>query len=196
MTLLCFGGSFNPIHNGHLLVARAVAEAGRFDGVLLIPSAQPPHKAAAADLAAPQERAELCQAVSHADSFFQVDERELRRSGPSYTIETANEFIREGWTSVNWLVGADQLQILPKWHLFDQLLKQVTFWIAQRPGYRIDWDALPASMRRLQQQVVTAPLMEISATDIRQRIKAGRSIRYLVPEVVERRIAERRLYKD
>jgi len=156
MALLCFGGSFNPIHNGHLVVARAVAEVGRFDGVLLIPSAQPPHKPDSADLAAPRERAALCQAVSNADPFFQVDTRELRRSGPSYTIDTAAEFIAEGWPAVNWMIGADQVQILPKWRRYDDLLKQVTFWIARRPGYVIDWDSLPASMRRLSQRGYSA----------------------------------------
>ena len=143
-----------------------------------------------------RRRAALCQAVSAGDPFFQVDDRELRRSGPSYTIDTASEFAREGWPAVNWLIGGDQVQVLPRWRRFDELLKQVTFWIARRPGFEIDWNTLPPAMRHLSQQVVTAPLLEISATDIRRRIKAGLSIRYLVPETVERQIVARRLYRD
>ncbi|MEZ0263887.1 MAG: nicotinate (nicotinamide) nucleotide adenylyltransferase [Phycisphaerae bacterium] len=194
MTRLCYGGSFNPIHHGHLLVARAIAEAGNFDRVVLIPSAQPPHKPAAADLALPHERLALCQAVSDADPLFEASDIELRRSGPSYTIDTAREFRQSGWPDVHWLIGADMLQILPKWHRYEQLLKEVTFWIARRPGYEIDWQTLPPAVQALRERVVTAPLIEMSATQVRERVRRGQSIKYLVPEVVERRILDRRLY--
>jgi nicotinate-nucleotide adenylyltransferase len=194
MTRLCYGGSFNPIHNGHLLVARAIAEAGGFDRVTLIPSAQPPHKPASADLALPSTRLELCQLVSDADPLFEVSDIEFRRSGPSYTIQTAREFRQSGWPEVHWLIGADMLQILPTWHLYEQLLKEVTFWIARRPGYEIDWATLPASVQPLRDRVVTAPLVEISATQVRERARRGQSIKYLVPDVVERAILDRRLY--
>ena len=194
MTQLCFGGSFNPLHIGHLLVARSVAESRNFQQVLLIPSAQPPHKAITYELAKSCHRLGMCQAVSHADPLFEVEPIELARTGPSYTIDTAREFARRGWGRVSWLIGADMLRILPKWHKPDELLREVDFVIARRPGSVIDWDALPAKFRVLRANVVDAPLIDISATEIRQRVRAGRPIRYLVPAEVEQYIRENHLY--
>jgi nicotinate-nucleotide adenylyltransferase len=126
--------------------------------------------------------------------MFETDALELERSGPSYTIETAMEFKGRGEEAVHWLIGADMVQILPKWHRPLDLLKHVTFWIAQRPGYAIDWGALPEAFQGLRSQVVEAPLLEISATAIRARVRAGRSLRYLVTPEVERYIFEHGLY--
>jgi nicotinate-nucleotide adenylyltransferase len=194
MTRLCFGGSFNPLHVGHLLIARAVAESRNFQQVVLIPSAQPPHKPTTYDLAESCHRLEMCQAVSHGDPLFQVESLELERTGPSYTIDTARELARRGWGRVSWLIGADMLQILPKWHKPQDLLREVDFVIARRPGSVIDWDALPPEFGVLQGNVVEAPLIEISATDIRRRVREGRPIRYLVPPEVERYIRDHHLY--
>jgi nicotinate-nucleotide adenylyltransferase len=194
MTKLCFGGSFNPLHVGHLLVARAVAESRNFQQIVLIPTALPPHKPTTYDLAESCHRLEMCQAVSHADPLFQVEPIELQRTGPSYTIETTREFARRGWGRVSWLIGADMLQILPKWHKPQELLREVDFVIARRPGSIIDWDALPAEFHVLQANVVDAPLIDVSATQIRERVRAGRSIRYLVPPEVEQYIREHHLY--
>jgi nicotinate-nucleotide adenylyltransferase len=194
MTKLCFGGSFNPLHVGHLLVARAVAESRNFQQVVLIPSAQPPHKATTYELAESCHRLRMCQAVSHADPLFQVEPIELDRSGPSYTIDTAREFARRGWDRVSWLIGADMLRILPKWHMAHDLLREVDFVVARRPGSVIEWDALPAEFHILRANVVDAPLIDVSATEIRRRVREGRSIRYLVPPEVERYIREHHLY--
>jgi len=194
MTKLCFGGSFNPVHAGHLLVARAVAEAAGFERVVLVPSASPPHKPAAADLADARHRAGMCQAVAACDPLFEVETLELDRSGPSYTIDTARELKRRGWTKVAWLIGADMVPLLPKWHKPHELLAEVELVIAHRPGHTIDWQNLPEPFRLLKRQVVPAPLIEISASTIRQRVAAGRSIRYLVPPEVEQYIADHRLY--
>ena len=136
----------------------------------------------------------MCQAVSHADSFFEVEPIELDRLGPSYTIDTARELAGRGWGRVSWLIGADMLQILPKWHQPHDLLREVDFVIARRPGSTIDWSALPVEFRHLEANVVDAPLVEISATEIRRRLTAGRSIRYMVPPEVEAYIREHGLY--
>jgi nicotinate-nucleotide adenylyltransferase len=195
MTKLCFGGSFNPLHVGHLLVARAIAEARNADQVVLIPSAQPPHKAVSADLAEAQHRLGMCQAVSQADPFFKTEPLELERAGPSYTIDTTRELTRRGWGRISWLIGADMLQILPKWHLPDDLLREVDFVIARRPGTPIDWPTLPPQFRSLSANVVDAPLIDVSATQIRQRVRDGKSIRYLVPPEVEAYIRKHHLYE-
>jgi nicotinate-nucleotide adenylyltransferase len=191
---LCFGGSFNPIHIGHLLVARAVAEEKKFAGVVLIPSAMPPHKQQTAEMAAATDRLEMCRRVAEDDPLFEVDDIELRRAGPSFTLETARELKRRGWPEVHWLIGADMLQFLPNWHEPMQLLREVGLWVVKRPGFDVDWSSMPSEFGALRSQVVTGPLVQMSASEIRDRVRRGLSIRYMVPPVVERYIAEHDLY--
>lgn len=194
MTKLCFGGSFNPLHVGHLLISRAVAEAAGYSKVVLIPTAMPPHKPEPADLAGACHRLAMCQAVATCDSLFEVEDLELHRTGPSYTLDTVRALKAKGWPEVHWLIGADMVEILPQWHRVSELLREVRFVIAQRPGHSIAWDRLPPEMQALRSQVVRTPLLEISASDVRRRVREGKSIRYLVPAEVERYIAEHRLY--
>src|SRR4051812_17449598 len=97
---LCFGGSFNPIHLGHLLCARAVAEKAGFARVVLFPSSLPPHKLGATELAGAEHRLEMCRRAVAGDPLFEVNDLEVRREGPSYTIETARELHRQGWHHV------------------------------------------------------------------------------------------------
>ena len=195
MRKLCFGGSFNPVHHAHLLCARAVAEAKGFARVVLIPSAVPPHKLQATGLAAPRDRLEMCRLAVAGDSLFEVDDVELRRDGPSYTIETARELRRRGWDHVAWLIGADMVSILPKWHQPLELLREVELVVMARPGWSFDWLALPEPYRALRHNVVEAPLVDVSATLIRKRLAAGRSVRYLTPDPVIDYIETNGLYR-
>lgn len=194
--ILCFGGSFNPIHHGHLITARAVAEAGGFTKVLLIPSSQPPHKRQNGDIANAEQRLTMCRLAVMGDVLFDVSDLELRRSGPSYTIDTVRELKRQGWPQVHWLMGADMVEILPKWHEPQALMAEAEFVVMARPGWTLDWEKIPPEFRKLQRNVVAAPLLQISATDIRQRVRAGRPIRYLVPEGVREYIEHNRLYAE
>lgn len=195
---LCFGGSFNPIHFGHLRCAQAAAIARGFDEVVFIPNAQPPHKPPSADFAPAQDRLAMARlAISTADPppLFTADDLELRRSGPSYTIDTVTELLSRGWPEVWWLIGADMLNYLPQWHRADDLVRQCHFLILQRPGVPLNWDALPAEMvTRLKDNVVPAPLVDTSSTVIRRRVRAGESIEGMTPEVVADYIASHRLY--
>ena len=195
MRKLCFGGSFNPVHHAHLLCARAVAEARGFERVVLIPSAVPPHKLQGTELAAPHHRLEMCRLAVAGDSLFEVDDIELRRDGPSYTIETARELRRRGWDQVAWLIGADMVSILPKWHQPLDLLREVELVVMARPGWSFDWDALPEPYQVLRERVVEAPLVDVSATLLRRRLAAGRSVRYLTPDPVRDYIEAHRLYR-
>src|SRR5687767_4671129 len=122
MRILCFGGTFNPIHHGHLITARAAAEASGFDRVLLIPSAQPPHRIEQKDLAPAQDRLTMCQLATRDVSLFSTSHMELRRSEPSYTLQTARELRREGYEEVFWLIVGDTVPQLPKWHQPDELM--------------------------------------------------------------------------
>lgn len=196
MRRLCFGGSFNPIHHGHLICARAVAEAGGFAKVLLIPSAQPPHKPFTGDLAAPADRLAMCRLAAMAQpDLFEVDDLELRRAGPSYTIQTVRELRARGWNQVDWLIGADMLRLLPQWHEPAALLREANLIIMARPGWSFDWASMPAAYRHLERQVRVAPLIEISATEIRRRAAAGMSIDYLTPPSVVEYIRCKGLYR-
>lgn len=197
MHRLCFGGSFNPIHTGHLICAQAVAEAARYERVVLIPSAQPPHKSADADLACPADRLAMCQlAAAQEPRLFEVSDIEIQRTGKSYTIDTVRQLKAHGWPEVHWLIGADMLAILPKWHQAEALIGEARLLIMARPGWRFDWAKLPAAFQHLQANVVSAPLIEISATDIRRRCAQGRSVRLLTPAPVADYIEQHHLYAE
>src|SRR2546426_1026238 len=104
MRTLFFGGSFNPIHYGHIRCASAAARAGGFEKVILIPSGQPAHKNPPVNLAAPRDRLQMCQLAVVDDNLFIVDDIEMRQPGPSYTIQTARELRRRGFNEINWLI--------------------------------------------------------------------------------------------
>jgi nicotinate-nucleotide adenylyltransferase len=194
MALLCFGGTFNPIHHGHLICARAVAEIALFDKILLIPTLIPPHKLSVANIAEPQHRLEMCRLAVNGDPLFEVSALELRRSGPSYTFDTVQELARQGHGKVHWLIGADMVPILPQWHRALELIEQLDFVIMTRPGWRFNWQSLPREFQRLQHNVVPTPLIDISSTDIRRRVQQGQSIDYLTPQEVQDYIQAHRLY--
>ncbi len=196
MTSLCFGGSFNPIHHGHLICARAAAEKAGFERVVLIPNSQSPHKLASSDWAGGEERLQMCRLATGGSELFEVEDLELRRSGPSYTIDTARELKRRGWETVHWLIGTDTLPLLPSWHEPDALLEEVQFVIVQRPGSPIDWAALPPKLQKLRNKLIDAPLMDISASDIRRRVAEGKSIDYLTPQPVIDYIRAKGLYRS
>jgi nicotinate-nucleotide adenylyltransferase len=191
---LCFGGSFNPIHNGHLDCSRAVAAKLGFDQVVLIPSRQPPHKPDQTDLASAKDRFAMCGLAVEGDQVFAVDAIEMRRSGPSFTIDTVREFRRRGWPSVSWLIGADMLNYLPKWHDPYALLAEVNFVVMARPGFEFDWKQLPEPFHKLQDNVVEAPQIDISSTEIRRRVASGEPIDGLTPPAVVRYIQSHGLY--
>jgi nicotinate-nucleotide adenylyltransferase len=195
MSTLCYGGSFNPIHFGHLRCAAAVAKEKGFDRVLLIPSGHPPHKNADLQLASAKDRLEMCRLAAKDDPLFAVDDLEIRRSTPSYTIDTARQLRQRGWKEINWLIGADMLNDLPNWHQPAALLREVNFVVMARPGYEFDWDKLPAEFQVLRTQLVSAPHIDVSATDIRRRIAVGQSIHGLLPNVVEDYIRRKGLYR-
>ena len=214
MRRLCFGGSFNPIHCGHIACAAAVGKRLAFDQVVLIPSARPTHKPNAANLAAAADRIAMCRLAATNEEgknrytrdgravelAFAVDEIETRRAGPSFTIDTVRELKSRGWgegprQTIHWLIGADMLNFLPQWHEPLALLREVTFHVVARPGSTFQWSNLPAKFQEVRANVVEAPLLDISATDIRRLAAADLPLTGLVPASVERYIREHRLYR-
>lgn len=180
-----FGGSFDPVHHGHLLAARALRESLELDAVWLVPAGTQPfkvgrHGAPAAD------RAEMVSLAVAGESGLAADRVELEREGPSYTVETVRSLRqRHADTTFLVLVGSDAAAELPQWKDVEKLREMAEIVVYRRAGA----SAPPAGLR-----AVSVPQVEISATAIRARVAAGQSIRYLVPDRVAEYIAARRLY--
>ena len=201
--IACFGGTFDPVHNGHLIVARALAEARGLRNVTLIPTGSPPHKPPAA--AAAEHRLAMLRLATEGEDLFDVSAVETERSGPSYTIDTVaslRESLPEG-TKLSWVIGADMLGDLPSWYRVGELLDRVDLVVAVRPPWqeRIDGilDALAETLgaervERIRSGVVPTPLIDISSTEVRRRVSEGGSIRFLVPEAVRAYIEQNSLY--
>jgi nicotinate-nucleotide adenylyltransferase len=147
------------------------------------------------DLAPAQDRLTMCRLAIEGDWLFETSDIELRMAGPSFTIETARELKRQGWTSVSWLIGGDTVKNLPTWHESGALLAEIEFVVMDRPGSPIDWNALPPMYQVLRSCAVMLPLIEISASDIRSRIRDERPVRYLTPDPVVKYIADNGLYR-
>jgi len=203
--VVLFGGTFDPVHNGHLIVARALAEQQGFGRVRFVPTAQPPHKPPA-EAPGPDRLAMLRLAVA-GEAIFDVWDIELTRAGPSYTLDTLRAVRRQRGADAKlyWVIGADMLEDLPRWHKVQEVLGEAEIIIAARPPWDRQLDEVfsrlgkhfaPAQVERLRASVVSTPLIDISSTDIRRRRRRGRSIRYLVPEPVAAYIAEHGLYQS
>jgi nicotinate-nucleotide adenylyltransferase len=198
-----FGGSFNPIHHGHLIVARAVAEHLGVSRLVLVPSAAPPHKHGQ-DLAPAQDRLAMARLAVEGDAGFDVSDAEIRRSGPSYTFLTVEDYRRAIGpdTPLYWLIGADTLPELHTWYRIGELTERCRIVTAVRPGYEhVDLSLLSRVLPedcvgRLMEAILPTPRIDISATDIRDRVCTGRSIRFLVPETVREYIEQRGLYRQ
>ena len=182
------GGSFNPIHYGHLRLAEEAREALQLDRVLFVPANVRPHKPQHGLIAA-QHRLAMARLAVRGHAAFAVDDLELRRAGPSYTVETLAALRRRcgARTQLFFLSGADTLQELSIWKDLDRVLRLCTFVVATRPGYS-------SRARRRGFRALPMTPLAISASDIRRRVAAGRSIRYLVPDAVARYIARHGLY--
>ncbi len=182
------GGTFNPVHVGHLLIAQDALEQAGLDQVIFIPSAKPPHKAAP-DLASPRQRWHMLQLALAGNPRFTADDVELRRGGKSYSIDTVVELQRrQPRAEFFFIIGSDSVQELHRWKEADRLVRLCRFIVLARPGFRVTG---PLARRC---KVVTGHLCEIASREIRQRVRRGESIRYLVPDAVFRYIHARKLY--
>lgn len=182
-----FGGSFDPVHLGHLIVAEAAVEA-LGAAVRFVPAREQPFKRAAHGASAEQRAAMLELAVA-GNPRFSVERIELELPPPSYTVHTLRALAeREPGNRFTLLLGADAAQELGSWHEVDALADLADVAVFARPGAVVPRHPLIA-------QVIAVPAVEISATAVRERARRGRSIRYLVPEVVREYIAAHGLYR-
>ena len=197
-----YGGSFNPIHNGHLIVARHLAEALKLDRVILLPTATPPHKQPD-ETADARHLGEMIRLAVEGDPLFEYSDYDLTRPGPTFTIDTVEHFRgRIGPAGeLYWLIGADSLAELITWKSVDELVTRCNVATARRPGAGVsDWASLTAkigapAVDAIREHMVETPLIDISSTDIRNRIRSRLSIRYLLPDAVRAYIEGNGLYR-
>lgn len=176
------GGTFDPIHIGHMLAAESARDAYRLDQVWFMPSHIPPHKHESGVTG--RMRLEMtAEAVDSHPSFRTLDV-EVERGGVSYTIETVEE-LRRIYPQIEFtfIVGADMVNYLPKWHRIEELAQMLDFIGVNRPGSDLDVSQLPAFLQSVV-KIANMPLVDISSSLIRKRAAEGESIRYMVPDRV------------
>ena len=198
-----YGGSFDPIHFGHLISARSVAEQLGLDRIVLIPSARPPHKLGGVKTA-PEHRLAMAKLAVEGDPLFEVSDTELHREGPSYTFDTVRQFRQSlgDDADIYWLIGGDTLPELPTWYRVRELVQCVRIVTATRPSWSppavsvLEPAVGPDAARALLNDCIVTPGIDISATDIRARVQDGRCTRYLLPDTVRSYIERNRLYRS
>ncbi len=213
--IVLFGGTFDPIHNGHLIVARAIAEHFGFPKVTFVPAGAPPHKTAGnhragnvtmpahrPPVASAEHRLEMVRLAIAGEERLAVSDVELRRNAPSFTFDTLSQIRQESGPAAQlfWIVGADMLADLPAWHRATEVVKMATIVTAGRTGhdfgqtqYNLLGGKLTEALRnafgqeqldKLTAWIAPTPLVDISSTQIRFRLRQKLSVRFLVPEAV------------
>jgi nicotinate-nucleotide adenylyltransferase len=192
------GGTFDPIHTAHLVMAEEARIAHKLDRVLFIPAGQPPHKMGYR-VTDQEHRYSMVLLGTAANAYFDISRMELERIGPSYSVDTIRELkkIYGESTEIFFIVGADEALDLAKWHEAESLPKLARFLVAPRPGFGLAEleKTLPPEFISAIDVLPIAP-MEISSTDLRTRVSTGQSIKYLVPDSVEEYISKYRLYLE
>lgn len=210
------GGTFNPIHYGHLAAAEEVRDRLKLDRILFIPSSLPPHKLEE-DVPSAFQRMEMVRLATSGNAHFEPSDLELKRGGTSYTIDTI-EALRQAYSGAElfFITGLDTFLEIQAWHEWEKLLTLCSFTVLSRQGYRfadlmkIDFmknaekELIGLDRGELMHAIVRSgafticlemiPLYDISSTDIRGRVKEGASIKYLLPESVEIYIMKKGLY--
>jgi nicotinate-nucleotide adenylyltransferase len=196
------GGSFDPLHMGHLVLAQDAAEKLELSQVVFVPAARPPHKQHIQQ-AGPEHRLRMIELAVQSNQRFTVSDLELRRDGLSYTVDTVAE-LRRSHPLAAWylLVGSDTLMELHTWHRINELLEMCEVAAVLRPGaddraaIRKHLELTQAQVEQVTEHLIDTHRIGISSTEIRARVAAGRSISYLVPPEVEAYILENELYRD
>ena len=194
------GGTFDPIHVGHLLLAAHSYDELGLDRVIFIPARLPPHKCE--PRAGAEDRLAMVRLAVAEDERFLVCDCELSRSEPSYTIDTVRQLKGSlgDESELFWLIGSDMVADLPNWHKVGELVELIEIVVVGRAGQaEADYSVLEgtltvAQIAQLKGGAINVPLIEISSTDIRERLRGKKSVRYLVRRSVEEYIASHQLY--
>lgn len=187
-----FGGTFDPVHRAHLALAQSALGALQLDELRWIPTGQPWQKGR--DITPAQHRAAMVALAIEGEPRFTLSRIEVDRQGPSFTLDTVRE-LAAAEPDAEWvlLIGGDQYAGLHTWHDWPELLARVSLAVANRPGVRLAPD--PA-VQQHPHRVVPLPMLDVSSTDIRHRVKTGADISQLVPSQVARYIETHRLYRS
>ena len=189
------GGTFDPIHHGHLIMASYAAYDLALDQVLVMPAQTPPHKQGKT-ISDAQDRVAMARLAIAPDPRLQLSTLDLQSSEPSYSSALLERLKAERpGDELVFIIGADSLRDFPRWHRPDLILEQAQLAVANRPGVEID-DAILEGVPGLRERstIFSSPLIDISSTDIRNRVREGRPITWLVPPEVERYIVRHSLY--
>jgi nicotinate-nucleotide adenylyltransferase len=192
------GGTFDPIHFGHLVAAEEARRCFRLARVIFIPNGRPPHKKEYG-VSPAQTRCDMLVLATASNPAFEVSRIEVDRPGPSYAVDTVGEIKRQVGddTPLYFITGADAIVELTTWHEPARLAEMCEFIAVMRPGYdlqRLERALRPDFMART--RLLQIPGVDISSTEIRRRAGSGESLRYLTPEAVVRYIESRRLYRE
>lgn len=193
------GGTFDPIHIAHLMIADEVRDSYGLDRVIFIPAANPPHKKGGANVSADERLAMVKLAIAD-NPHFEVSTMEMERQGPSYSLLTFQELKAKYGDSAElyFITGSDSINDLSTWYHPEELLELCYFVGTTRPGAPMDKSDLEKQFGALADKIkfLAVPELAISSTDIRARVAAGRSIKYLVPAAVEDYIKREGLYRE
>ncbi|HET8568708.1 MAG TPA: nicotinate-nucleotide adenylyltransferase [Candidatus Limnocylindria bacterium] len=184
MRIGVFGGTFDPIHVGHLAIARAALESVPLERVVFVPARRSPLKDRG-PYASEEDRLEMVRLATRDEPRFEVSTIELERAGPSYTVDTLEALAASG--ELFLILGSDAVLDLARWHRPDRIAELATILVAPRPG-------APDPVTSARVRTFDAPCLDISSRELRARRMRGRSLRYLVPDPVWRHIEARGLY--
>jgi len=191
------GGTFDPIHYGHLVIAEDARVYLHLEKVLFVPARQPPHKPEKT-YSAFQHRVRMIELAIADNPYFALSLIEANRPGPSYTVDTMRQLQAELGPDVEFyfVMGMDSLVSILTWHKPAELLPLCRIVVAERAGYQVDLSALEAALPGLRQrlELIDTPELSISSTDLQRRVQHGLSIKYQVPPDVERYIYDHKLY--
>jgi nicotinate-nucleotide adenylyltransferase len=180
------GGTFDPPHYGHLLIANEVLSTLQLDEIWFMPNQEPPHKKKSESIKN-EDRLKMLELAVCGNAAFRVETIELHRQGPSFTVDTM-KMINEQYPDHQFffIIGADMIEYLPKWHKIDELIELVQFVGVERPMYssQTDYPVL----------YVDVPALDVSSSMIRDRVNNGKTVRYLLPDSVIHYIEEKHLY--
>lgn len=193
------GGSFDPIHNGHLVIAQEVCVRLRLDQVLFVPARVSPLKMGQQPTSA-HHRCQMIQLAIQDNPRFRLSRIDLDRPAPSFTVDTL-ALLQEEWgphTQLFFIMGEDALLTLTHWRQPERIIRQAHLVIVKRPGYTIDMDELEAKLPGLVDATtfLDTPELSVSSTDLRQRMQRGWPIRYQVPDTVLAYINQHKLYRE
>ncbi len=202
MRLGILGGTFDPVHYGHLLLAEVCRENCQLDRVWFLPAADPPHKTPEGITPAPR-RVEMLKLAIAGHPDFEVCELEVERGGVNYTFETLSRLReRHPDDEMFFIIGGDSLHDFSEWREPSRICELAQLVVVARPGSPpLDWRCLegmapPEKIAEFQRIAVTTPLIDVSSRDLRARVAAGRSIRYRTPRAVEKYIETHGLYRQ